>query len=237
MRSFKYIAYRKVIAIKPATAHTRDRWQTLKEPMQTFRKVEYTKPFELLVLLSCTVIVFSILLFLFNTIISIGLVRFILALVIASIFFVILKKHFIVKISDFDLTSERLKWNNNRIDFVNIESYKIHWMKGAGIVFKLKTGKSIRLSSNDFFCNSENFVNLCHRIDDKLLKHNNGQIIRKKSFFETKQGYFFAVVMTGLIIIITVFKLFTNGNFNSRNIILMLLTLGIIWSGVRWKRK
>lgn len=133
-----------------------------------------------------------------------GLIKGILALVIAKIFFYIFKKKFIVKVSDFELTSNKLEWNNKNVDFKNLEYYKIHWMKGAGIKFKLKNGKTLRISSNDSFCNSEQFVNLCHNIYSKLLNYNNGQIERKKSFFESKEGYYFAVIISILFVIGTI---------------------------------
>jgi hypothetical protein len=175
--------------------------------MRKFENVEYTRPFELLLLFALTILVFSGMIFLLNRILDFGLIKGILALVVAGIFFYIFKNKFIVKVSDFELTLNKLEWNKKSVDFKNLEYYKIHWMLGAGIKFKLKNGKTLRISSNDNFCNSEQFVNLCHNIDSKLLKFNNGQIIRKKSFFETKQGYYFAVIMTILFVIVTVYKL------------------------------
>ena len=110
-------------------------------------------------------------------------------------------------------------------------------MKGAGIKFKFKNGKTLRISSNDNFCNSEDFVSLCHNIDTKLLKFNNGEIERKKSFFESKKGYYYAIIMTILVVAITFYKLSTDGKFNFTNIALILVTLTTIWSSVRYKRK
>ena len=205
--------------------------------MRKYENVEYTNPFELLFLLGSTVAVFSGIIFVLNRIMSFGLAKGILAFVLAGIYFYILKKKFIVKISDFELTSNKLEWNKKSVDFRNLEYYKIHWMKGAGIKFKLKNGKTLRISSNDNFCNSEQFVNLCHNIDSKLLKYKNGQIIRKKSFFETKQGYYFAVFMTILFVTGTVYKLFTDEKINIQNFAMILVSLGIIWSGVKWKKK
>ncbi|MET2985640.1 hypothetical protein [Aureibaculum conchae] len=205
--------------------------------MRKFENVEYTKPFELLLLFTSTLLVFSGMLFLLNRIMDFGLIKGILALVIAGLFFYIFKKKFIVKISDFELTSNRLEWNNKSVDFKNLEYYKIHWMKGAGIKFKLKNGKKLRISSNDNFCNSEQFVSLCQNIDSKLLTYNNGQIIRKKSFFESKQGYYFTVIMSVLFIIGTIFKSITDEKFNFGNITLIFVSLAIVWSGVKWKRK
>jgi hypothetical protein len=205
--------------------------------MQKFEKVEYTKPFELLLLLISAVSVFFGMIFILNRVMDYGTVKGLLAFTITGVYFVIIKKKFIVKISDFQITSSKLEWNNRSIDFKNIEYYKIHWMKGAGIKFKLKNGKTLRLSSNDSFCNSEKFVRLCENLDSKLSNYNNNQIIRKYTFFESKQGYYFAVIITILIVIITIFKLFTKDDFNVGNIAVMLVSLGIIWSGVKWKRK
>jgi hypothetical protein len=205
--------------------------------MRKFENVEYSRPFELLLLFALTILVFSGMIFLLNRILDFGLIKGILALVVAGIFFYIFKNKFIVKVSDFELTLNKLEWNKKSVDFKNLEYYKIHWMLGAGIKFKLKNGKTLRISSNDNFCNSEQFVNLCHNIDSKLLKFNNGQIIRKKSFFETKQGYYFAVIMTILFVIVTVYKLFTDEKINIQNFAMILVSLRIIWSGVKWKRK
>jgi len=205
--------------------------------MRKFENVEYTKPFELLFLFASTILVFSGMIYLLNRILDVGLIKGILALVIAGIFFYIFKKKFIVKVLDFELTSNKLEWSNKSVDFKNLEYYKIHWMKGAGIKFKLKNGKTLRITSNDNFCNSEQFVNLCHNIDSKLLNYNNGKIIRKKSFFETKQGYYFAITITVLFVIGTVYKSFTDQEINIQNFAMILVSLGIIWSGVKWKRK
>ena len=205
--------------------------------MRKFKNVEYTNPFELLFLFGSTLGVFLGILFLLNRIIDFSLFVAILAIITAVIYFIFLKKKFIVKTSDFELTSDKLKWNNKKIDFKDLQYYKIHWLTGAGIKFKLKNGKVIRVSSNDNFCNSENFVNLCIKIDSKLLNYNNGKIVRKKSFFETRQGYYFAAIMTILIVIITVYKLLTDKKVNIQNFSLILISLGTICSGIRWKIK
>jgi hypothetical protein len=205
--------------------------------MRKYKNVEYTNPFELLFLLGSTVAVFSGIIFVLNRIMSFGLAKGILAFVLAGIYFYILKKKFIVKISDFELKSNQLEWDNKNVDFNDLEYYKIHWMKGAGIKFKFKNGKTLRISSNDNFCDSEQFVNLCQNIDSKLLNYNNGQIERKKSFFESKQGYYFAVIMSMLFVIGTIYKSLTDEKINIGNFALILVSLGIIWSGVKWKRK
>ena len=205
--------------------------------MRKYKNVEYTNPFELLFLLSSTVAIFSVIIFVLNRVMSFGLIKGILAFVLAGIYFYILKKKFIVKISDFELKSNQLEWNNKNVNFNDLEYYKIHWIKGAGIKFKFKNGNTLRISSNDNFCNSEQFVNLCQNIDSKLLKYNKGQIERKRSFFESKQGYYFAVIMSILCVIGTIYKSLTDKKINIENFALILVSLGIIWSGVKWKRK
>ena len=205
--------------------------------MRKYKNVEYTNPFELLFLLGSTVAIFSVIIFVLNRVMSFGLIKGILAFVLAGIYFYILKKKFIVKISDFELKSNQLEWDNKNVNFNDLEYYKIHWIKGAGIKFKFKNGNTLRISSNDNFCNSEQFVNLCQNIDSKLLKYNKGQIERKRSFFESKQGYYFAVIMSILCVIGTIYKSLTDKKINIENFALILVSLGIIWSGVKWKRK
>lgn len=205
--------------------------------MRKYKNVEYTNPFELLFLLGSTVAIFSVIIFVLNRVMSFGLIKGILAFVLAGIYFYILKKKFIVKISDFELKSNQLEWDNKNVNFNDLEYYKIHWIKGAGIKFKFKNGNTLRISSNDNFCNSEQFVNLCQNIDSKLLKYNKGKIERKRSFFESKQGYYFAVIMSILCVIGTIYKSLTDKKINIENFALILVSLGIIWSGVKWKRK
>ncbi|MCF2876435.1 MULTISPECIES: hypothetical protein [unclassified Tenacibaculum] len=60
---------------------------------------------------------------------------------------------------------------------------------------------------------------------------------RKKNTLETKKGYYFAVIVTALIVIITIHKLFTDDNFDTGNIGVLMVSLGTIWSGVRWNKK
>ena len=205
--------------------------------MRKFRNVEYTNPFELLFLFVSTIAVFSGILYILNKIMSFGLVKGIIAIIIAGVYFFIYKKNYIVKVSDFELSSNKLKWKNKNIDFNNIEYYKIHWLKGAGIKFKLKNGKTLRISSNDNFCDSGKFVNLCHKIDSKLLSFNKGQIVKRKSFGETKIGYYFAITITCLAILAIVFKLLTKGELKIGGLGLILFSLATMWSGIKWKRK
>ncbi len=205
--------------------------------MRKFEKVEYTNPIELLFLFVSTIAVFFGVIFALNRMMNFGLVKVILAITIALLYFIFLKKKYIVKISDFELSSNKLEWNNKSVDFKNLDHYKIHWLIGAGLKFKFKNGKTIRISSNEFFCNSQKFVNLCEIVDSKLLSYNNGNVVRRKSFFETKQGYYYVIVITILFVVATIYKLFTGEKYNYLSFILTLVLFGIVWSGVKWKRK
>ena len=87
------------------------------------------------------------------------------------------------------------------------------------------------------FCDSEKFVNFCHKIETNLKKFNDNKILRKHSFFETKNGYYFAIIMSFLVVFVVVFKVFTKDELNIGSLGLILFSLGTIWSGVKWKRK
>ena len=75
---------------------------------------------ELFFLFVSTVAVFSAIVFVLNRIVSFGLLKGTLAFVLAGIYFYILKKKLIVKVSDFELKSNQLKWDNKNIDFKDI---------------------------------------------------------------------------------------------------------------------
>ncbi|WP_299683645.1 hypothetical protein [uncultured Dokdonia sp.] len=205
--------------------------------MPKFENVAYTKPFELIFLGVSTITIFFGMFILLNKTIGFHLLHFLLVLGIAIAYFIILKKRYIIKVTDFTLTPKKLTWNQKQIDFSNLKSYKIHWMKGAGITFKLKNGKTVRISANQNFCDSGKFIMLCRHIDSELSKHKNNHIIRKKSFFETKLGYYYAVIITVLVVVGVIYKMLTKNEFNYIGVVLLIICLATIWSGVRWKRK
>jgi hypothetical protein len=205
--------------------------------MKIYKNVRYTKPIELIFLLISTMAILFGILILSDKTMSVTIVHVLVALIVAGIYFIMLKKKYIVKTVDFKLSTDRLEWNTNRIEFRNIDSYKIHWMKGAGIKFKLKNGEVKRLSANSNFCNAEKFVALCQEMDSKLSKFNNNQITRKASFYETKQGFYFAATMTVLLFIGFIVKMFRDDDFSAGNILLVTVLLGAMWSGVRYVKK
>lgn len=203
--------------------------------MQLHENVKYTKTLELVLLLISTILIFLGLLFALSQFIVDLKSSLLLAVVLTISYVILIIKKFIVKTSDFKLTNKRLEWDKNTIDFTDIKYYKIHWIKGAGIKFKLKCGKVIRLSCNGNFCDSKKFVNLCREVDSKLEKIED--VIRKKSFLETRWGFYFAIVMTVLFLVVLISKLINKDESNTGNIGLMLAGLITIWSGVLWYKK
>ncbi|HEY9169415.1 MAG TPA: hypothetical protein VIN72_08005 [Lutibacter sp.] len=204
--------------------------------MTEYKNVEHTKPLELIFLWFSSVLIFIGLLKGIKILSNNSTITFFSALVIGIIYFILLKKKLIRK-TDFKITSSKLEFEKTKIEFDLIKEYKIRWMRGAELKFNLKNGETIRLSSNDTICNSDKFVRLCQEIDSKLSKYNKNSIVRKKSFLETKYGYYFAIFMTVLFVIITIYKFVIKDDNNSMNILLIIVTLGTIWSGVKWTIK
>lgn len=204
--------------------------------MRKFQNVEYTKQSELVLLFLSTAALFFGLIFILNRVIDDGFVKALIALISTVAYFWILKNRWIVKVSDFTLTSKKLEWNKSSIEFEDIKSYKIRRMKGAELIIKLKSGKTIYLTSNNHFCNSEKFETLCNSLDDKLSTYNKGQIIKKKTFLETKTGLYFTITITVIIVVGGVYKSFTDNHFNISTVFLVIASLGILWSGIAANR-
>jgi hypothetical protein len=127
-----------------------------------FYDVEHTRPISIFLLfLSLLSIFFSstILLMLFLS----KLISVIFSLFLTVISFFFLRKKIVLK-SNFILFDDKLKINESTINFNDIKSFKLHFIKGAGLKLNLKNGKSIYYSSNDNFCNSEIFINFCKAV-------------------------------------------------------------------------
>lgn len=165
-----------------------------------------------------------------------NLAIFSLSLVLSMVYFMLLKKKLVRK-SDFKISSSKLKFDTVEINFESIKEYKIRWMNGAELKLTLNNGRKVRLSSNDSICNSDKFVKFCQEIDLRLSKYNNGSVIKKKSFFETKNGYYYAIVMTGFFVIITIYKYVVEDDVRLMNFLMIVSLLGLMWSGVKWKKE
>ncbi|WMI68235.1 hypothetical protein [Mangrovimonas sp. YM274] len=203
--------------------------------MRKYEKVKYTKPTELLVLLFPTAFVFYFTIKILNEFLNGSTLKLVIGLLVSIIYFVAIKK-LIIKSTDFKLTSNRLEWNNEKIEFENVESYKIHWSKGAGLKLTLTNGTTKRLSSNSNFCNSDKFVELMRDLDKALVSHNKGKIKRQDSIMETKFGLYLAIVLTTIIVVVTAYSLIENRKINLSNISLITVCLVTIWSGVVIKK-
>ncbi|WP_299624343.1 hypothetical protein [uncultured Tenacibaculum sp.] len=204
--------------------------------MRKFEKVECTKPLVLLFMLMSTLGVLGVTLFILIKEIGGGLDKVLIALVVSAIYYFLFKKNFSVSKIDFNLSKDRLEWEDNVVAFKDLKYYKIHWMKGAGIKFKFKNGKVLRISSNNNFCNAENFVDLCVKIDKNLKTNYKEEVTKKKTFFETKYGYYFAVTLTIFVVVILIVGLFNGREFDLGKIGVITVSLATVWSGVRWKR-
>ncbi len=181
-------------------------------------------------MLFSTILVFYGIIKISNQFSTDSIIKLIIALLVSGLYFLAAKK-FVVKSTDFRLTSSRLEWDNEMVDFENVESYKIHWLKGAGLKMILIDGTMKRLSSNSNFCNSAKFVELMQELDNVLIKNNNGKIERKYSLFETKFGLYLAVAFTVIFIAIIVYSLLDGKEINASSFVLSILGLTTIWSG------
>ena len=73
--------------------------------MSKFKDVEYTNQFQIVFLLVSTVVVFSAIIFILNRIINLGLIKVGLAFLVTATYYLIFRKKFTVKTSNFELTS------------------------------------------------------------------------------------------------------------------------------------
>ncbi|QLG47027.1 hypothetical protein [Costertonia aggregata] len=171
-----------------------------------------TSPNALLLFLS-TVLVFAVIVGL-GKMLQIRMIPEIVAFITAPIYFTVLKKKFVMKISDFTLSPDTLEWNDNRIDFKSLEYYKISYNTGqnggATLKFKLKNGKTVVLLATNLFCHPHRFLELCLSIDMVLSKNNDYNSIKKKSLSET--AYFFPLIqaLTILAASLMIYRVFRN---------------------------
>tara|TARA_B110001450_G_C17481693_1_gene424496 strand:- start:180 stop:791 length:612 start_codon:yes stop_codon:yes gene_type:complete len=203
--------------------------------MRQHKNVRHTKPIELLGLLISTFLIFVLTSITTNYLFNITTLSFVLSILLSVLSFLFFKKK-LVKISNFNLTSNRLEWNNNIVDFDKIKSYKIHWMKGAGLKLILTDGNIKKLSSNSHFCNSDKFVKLTKELDNILVKYNNGKIQRKKSFMETKYGFYYVISFTLIFITSFIYSFINGKEVNSKNLGLVTVGLTTLWAGLNLKK-
>lgn len=196
-----------------------------------FYDVEHTRPisiFLFFLFLFCIFFSSTILLMLFLS----KLISVIFSLFLTVISFFFLRKKIVLK-SNFILFDDKLKINDSTINFNDIKSFKLHFIKGAGLKLNLKNGKSIYYSSNDNFCNSEIFINFCKAVKKKLIKFDGGVIVNKKSFMQTKIAYHLLIFMTVLIFGIFIYSLITGKEMNLGTFGLIIASLSTLWASIK----
>lgn len=158
-----------------------------------------------------------------------------LGLLIIFILYLKNKNKFFYKLN-FKIFENKFSYDENDIIFNEIESYKVEYMRGATLNLKLKSGKKINFSSNDNFCNAENFIFFCKSLD-KRLKNYEGSIIRKKSFLETKFGLYFVYLLTFAFLLIILMSIFTEKKINIATLGLIIISISALWGAILERKK
>ena len=164
-------------------------------------------------------------------------VYFLLLLELLIIFILYLKNKnkFFYKVN-FKIFENKFSYDDGEIIFDEIKSYKVEYIQGATLNLKLKSGKIINLSSNDNFCNAENFKNFCKSLD-KRLKNYEGSIVRKKSFLETKYALYFVYLMTFVFLLIILTSIFTEKKIKIATLGLIIMSLATLWGAILERKK
>ena len=151
------------------------------------------------------------------------------AIILSLISFFALKNSLIIR-TRIELNDRQFLVEDKIIDFDDIEYYKIHRMKGAGLTIKLKNGKTHRLSSNENFSDSKEFVRFINDLEDDVFSRL--EIRKKKTFGETKFGFFFALISTLIFLYMFIYKLKNGGSFEITSFGLLIITMLTRWSGI-----
>ncbi len=118
--------------------------------------------------------------------------------------------------------------------FSDISKYKIHRMRGAGLKLRMKNGKIFRLSSNDNFCDSYEFIRFVNAFENKVINY--PEIRKVKTFGETKFGLYFAISLTFLVGIAIIFKKINGEDIEFVRLAIVLVVLTSMWSGIEIKK-
>ena len=200
---------------------------------KVFKNVKYSNPIRLLLFALSIIPLLILIVKLINNYVISGISSFILSLILTGVYVFFSLKN-IIKKKDFSIYPDRFEYDIYKIYFNSIKSYKIHWMKGAGLKIKFKSGRILRISANSNLFEDAPFVAFCSALDIKLSKFDN--IKRKKSFYETKYGYYLAVIITIIVVGIFIYEFFTGFKIKTSQLVMLLIGLSAIWSGVMYKR-
>jgi predicted membrane metal-binding protein len=193
---------------------------------------QLTNPWRLLFLAISSVGIF-IVAYLILKIFVPSLFGLISSILVAIVYFIFLKKRLIQK-NKLGISKTQIFLKNEQIAFKDIEKYKIHRMRGAGLKIKIKKGKMIRLSSNDNFCDSDEFVRFVNDFENQVSEI--PEIRKVKSFGESRFGLYFAITSTVLFVGVIIYKRIINEEFEYSNLGTMLVALSTMWSGIEIKK-
>ncbi len=196
-------------------------------------KVQLTKSWQLLGLMLSFIGIFVFSIFLSQKL-DLGILGAVLSMLISVGYFFILKKR-LIHTSVLRLCKNEIVIGGNPIYFKHILNYKAHRAKGAGLKLRMKDGKILWLSSNDNFCDAGEFVRFVNDFEIRVSRI--PEIIKVKSFGETKWGLYLAVSSTALLTVV-IFLLPTRGEHFEFSIIGMLLvSLTTLWSGIEIRKR
>ena len=119
-----------------------------------------------------------------------------------------------------------LKNFNDTIQFTDIKSYMVQIYNGVFLRLRLNNGKKIKINANDYFCNPEQFDIFCDDLEQVFVKF---KITREKSFFEKKGTYYFLVIMTVGILVLTAYAIVTGKKINFGKILISASAISTLW--------
>jgi hypothetical protein len=152
---------------------------------------------------------------------------------IAILLFYFMKNRAIRR-SRLGLSKTEITLSSTTIDFKEIELYKTHRVRGAGLKIKLRSGQTVRLSSNDNLCDSIGFVEFVIDFEERV---NDWPEIRKvKSFGETKFGLWFAITSTVLLAAAVMWRFVIGSDIYTALLPTILVALLTFWSGIEIRK-
>lgn len=198
--------------------------------MSKFENVEYFESNKaLLLVFSCIlifIIIFALLIKILNPIFVISL-----SALGTFIFYKSWKNKFI-SVSDFRIDNEKIEFGNKTIRFEDILNYKTEFINGAVLNIRLKSGKKVSLSSNNYLSNTILFENFCKSLERRIDSLPDFNIERRKSTYESKAFFYFAVLLTLVAIGSFLFSIFSEKKMKIQTLGLILFSLSTMWVGI-----
>lgn len=199
-----------------------------------FESVEYCKSSKALYLVLSCILIFAILFFVLIKVLN-PIFTFSISALSVFIFYKSLKNRF-VSISDFRIDNEKIDFGNRIVNFEDILHYRTEFINGAVLNIKLKSGKKINLSSNNYICKTAIFENFCKSLERRIDSLENLNIERKKSSYESKAFFYFTVIFTIIAISSILYSIFSEKKIKIQTLGLILLGLSTMWTGILNRR-